>query len=87
MWMDRFVHVMPIDDVIGHEGSPGCVCGPGGQSVSAADIGEPAPPPAGDTAGDAAGDAMPGWPQPAIGMIYHHYALSPCREWEAVPEP
>ncbi|WP_327046998.1 hypothetical protein OG320_03615 [Microbispora sp. NBC_01189] len=85
--MDRFVHVMPIDDVIGHEGSPGCVCGPGGQSVSAADIGEPAPPPAGDTAGDAAGDAMPGWPQPAIGMIYHHYALSPCREWEAVPEP
>ncbi|WP_405086331.1 hypothetical protein [Microbispora sp. NBC_01389] len=85
--MDRFVHVMPIDDVIGHEGSPGCVCGPGGQSVSAADIGEPAPPPAGDTAGDTAGDAMPGWPQPAIGMIYHHYALSPCREWEAVPEP
>ncbi|WP_204285096.1 hypothetical protein [Microbispora amethystogenes] len=80
--MDRFVHVMPIDDVIDHEGSPGCVCGPGGQSVTAADIGEPAPSPAVDTAVD----AMPGWPQPAIGMIYHHYALSHCREWEAVPE-
>ncbi|MBO4271010.1 hypothetical protein [Microbispora triticiradicis] len=77
--MDRFVHVMPLDDVIDHEGSPGCVCGPGGQPVTAADIGEPASPPA--------GDGMPGWSLPAVGMIYHHYALSPCREWEAVPEP
>ncbi|TLP54584.1 hypothetical protein [Microbispora triticiradicis] len=77
--MDRFVHVMPLDDVIDHEGSPGCVCGPGGQSVTAADIGEPASPPD--------DDAMPGWSRPAVGMIYHHYALSPCREWEAVPEP
>ncbi len=79
MWMDRFVHVMPLDDVIDHEGSPGCVCGPGGQSVTAADIGEPASPPD--------DDAMPGWSRPAVGMIYHHYALSHCREWEAVPEP
>jgi len=28
-----------------------------------------------------------GWPAPAVGLIYHHYALQPCHRWEAVPEP
>lgn len=78
--MDRFVHVIPLDDVIDHEGTPDCVCGPGGQPVTAADLGEPAP---------ATESEVPplGWSRPAVGVIYHHYALSPCREWEAVPEP
>jgi hypothetical protein len=75
--MNRFVHVMPLDDVIGHEGSPHCICGPGGEAVTAVDLGETAAVP------DAIGL---GWSRPAIGMIYHHHALSPCREWEAVPE-
>lgn len=71
--MDRFVHVMPLDDVIGHEGSPNCVCGPGSEPVTAADLGE----------NDSVG---PGWSPPAVGVIYRHHALSPCRQWEAVPE-
>ncbi|GAA0364849.1 hypothetical protein GCM10009530_13220 [Microbispora corallina] len=75
--MDRFVHVMPLDDVISHEGTPRCVCGPGGQPVTAVDLGEQA------ADADVVG---PGWSRPAVGLIYHHHALSPCREWEAVPE-
>ncbi|GIH62044.1 hypothetical protein [Microbispora siamensis] len=78
--MDRFVHVMPLDDVIDHEGSPECVCGPGGQPVTATDLGEPVPPGEGET-------VILGWPQPAVGVIYQHHPLSPCRQWEAIPEP
>ncbi|MEW9529939.1 hypothetical protein [Microbispora sp. NPDC049125] len=72
--MERFVHVMPLDDVIGHEGTPSCVCGPGGQPVTAAEL---------DLAHD---PVSAGWTRPAVGVIYHHHALSPCHEWEAVPE-
>ncbi|MBX6385828.1 MAG: hypothetical protein IRZ07_23125 [Microbispora sp.] len=75
--MDRFVHVMPLDDVIDHEGSPQCVCGPDGRPVTAADLGEPAP--RTDT-------IAPGWSRPAVGVIYQHFALRPCSEWEAIPE-
>jgi hypothetical protein len=32
----KFVHVLPLDDIISHEGSPDCVCGPGGAAVEAA---------------------------------------------------
>ncbi|MBP2706626.1 hypothetical protein JOL79_22720 [Microbispora sp. RL4-1S] len=78
--MDRFVHVMPLDDVIGHEGSPGCVCGPGGEPVTAGDLGEPV------TAGDPDSPG-PGWARPAVGVIYHHHALIPCLDWQAVAEP
>ncbi|MGW5265449.1 hypothetical protein ACWEQG_31135 [Microbispora sp. NPDC004025] len=78
--MDRFVHVMPLDDVIDHEGNPECVCGPGGQPVTAADLGEPIPYTDRDT-------VALGWSRPAVGVIYQHHALSPCREWEAIPEP
>ncbi|WP_169950668.1 hypothetical protein [Microbispora sp. H11081] len=77
--MDRFVHVMPLDDVIGHEGSPRCVCGPGGEPVTTADLGEPVARADGDT-------IAPGWSRPVVGVVYRHHALSPCREWEAVPE-
>ncbi|WP_432924482.1 hypothetical protein ACQPZZ_29670 [Microbispora sp. CA-135349] len=78
--MDRFVHVMPLDDVIDHEGNPECVCGPGGQPVTAADLGETVPYTDRDT-------VALGWSRPAVGVIYQHHALSPCREWEAIPEP
>lgn len=78
--MDRFVHVMPLDDAIDHEGSPECVCGPAGQPVTAADLGEPVPRTDGDT-------VALGWSRPAVGVIYQHHALRLCHEWEAVPEP
>ncbi|WP_066943158.1 hypothetical protein [Microtetraspora fusca] len=39
--MANFVHVMPLDDVISHEGSPDCVCGPGGQQVETLATREP----------------------------------------------
>jgi hypothetical protein len=76
--MERFVHVIPLDDVIAHEETPRSVCGPGCEAVTAVDLGEPA----------AAADRIAlGWPAPAVGLIYHHYALQPCHRWEAVPEP
>ncbi|MEZ0076681.1 hypothetical protein [Planotetraspora sp. GP83] len=107
--MDRFVHVMPLDDVIRHEGTPDCVCGPGGQAVSALDVMD-------GSGGSDGSDGWDGWdgmdsadgidgpdgiddhrddvwpvveaggPHLAVGMIYHHYPLRPCHEWEASPE-
>ncbi|MEV0150574.1 MULTISPECIES: hypothetical protein [unclassified Nonomuraea] len=32
--MHQIVHVRPVDDAVGHEMSPQCVCGPVGQEVS-----------------------------------------------------
>ncbi|MCT9931094.1 hypothetical protein N5079_12795 [Planotetraspora sp. A-T 1434] len=100
--MDRFVHVMPLDDVIRHEGTPDCVCGPGGQAVSALDVMDESGGIDGwdgidDAHGvdgpdgiDGQGDVWPaveaGGPHLAVGMIYHHYPLRPCHEWEACPE-
>ncbi|MFC0861472.1 hypothetical protein ACFHYQ_04085 [Sphaerimonospora cavernae] len=71
--MDRFVHVIPLDDVISHEGTPHCVCGPGGEPVTATDL-------------DDSDNMGLGWSSPTIGVIYRHYSLTPCRQWEAVPE-
>jgi hypothetical protein len=106
--MNKFVHVMPIDDVISHEGTPDCVCGPGGQIVSAVDLieeadgwihdEEPDDSPdydledadrdAGDAGDWAVADEEPdtGEPRLPVCIIYHHYALRPCHEWEASPE-
>ncbi len=39
--MASFVHVMPLDDVISHEGTPDCVCGPGGDAVQIVETREP----------------------------------------------
>ncbi|MCF6467806.1 hypothetical protein FAF44_05190 [Nonomuraea sp. MG754425] len=57
--MRKIVHIRPVDDTMGHEESPQCVCGPAGQEV---------------------------YLQPsdlAVGTIYRHHPLVPCREWEA----
>ncbi|GAA4583217.1 hypothetical protein GCM10023194_19930 [Planotetraspora phitsanulokensis] len=118
--MNKFVHVMPLDDVISHEGTPDCICGPAGQIVSAADLLEdpdldgvvdaddltgfededlPDGAYSPDTGADdwdradgleqADDDEGPeGDPRLAVCIIiYHHYALRPCHEWEASPEP
>ncbi|WP_283137431.1 hypothetical protein [Rhizohabitans arisaemae] len=55
------VHVMPLGDVVAHEGTPECVCGPGDEVVQI---------------NSAAAQ---------VGMIFHHYALQPCTEWEVFP--
>ncbi|WP_084964273.1 hypothetical protein [Thermoactinospora rubra] len=57
--MRKVVHVRPVDDAVGHEESPECVCGPAGRDVFARTADR------------------------ALGTIYQHHALSPCKEWEA----
>ncbi|MEU4570984.1 hypothetical protein [Nonomuraea sp. NPDC023979] len=31
----KVVHIRPLDDVVGHERSPDCLCGPAGEGVYA----------------------------------------------------
>ncbi|GII54829.1 hypothetical protein Pth03_32180 [Planotetraspora thailandica] len=107
--MNRFVHVMPLDDVITHEGTPDCICGPGGQIVSAVDLMDQTDDwlhaeetdDSSDHHAEAWEDEDSGdWPadeeRPGeeletgdsllVCVVYHHYALRPCHEWEASPE-
>jgi hypothetical protein len=117
--MNKFVHVMPLDDVVSHEGTPDCVCGPAGQIVSAVELledpdldGVVDPDDLTDSDGrglldgaDSVGAGAGDWEQAdgleqadddegpegdprlaACIIIYHHYALRPCHEWEASPE-
>ncbi|GAA0377260.1 hypothetical protein Acor_30610 [Acrocarpospora corrugata] len=63
--MSKFVHVLPTDDVIPHEGTPDCVCGPYSQSI--------------ELRGNLTG-------QGPVAVLYRHYAVVPCRNWEASPE-
>ncbi|WP_214107736.1 hypothetical protein [Acrocarpospora catenulata] len=62
--MSRFVHVLPMDDVIPHEGTPDCVCGPYTEAIEL---------------------RAPNGPGP-VAVLYRHYAVIPCRDWEAAPE-
>ncbi|WP_449065125.1 hypothetical protein [Planomonospora algeriensis] len=57
--MHKVVHIRPVDDVISHEETADCLCGPAGEGVYAAATTQ------------------------AVGLIYRHHALQPCREWEA----